>query len=211
MRNLVRTACFFLGIGAAYLNHFPAHNNLAGVLVEFGEIAEVVAHCTEAVRLSRLLRCFSFGSPIRCPTCPANAPLPQGKESIERWQLDLGGPISRMITADLKGDGRMGLLFGGGDGRLHAVGEWAGKPWLLWSVAEVRRRLEAIVEKLRGGWKDPSPDRRRTLRVVETLEQAGTPEAGKELQTLAGGVAEARLTQEAKRALARLARRPTAR
>ena len=92
-----------------------------------------------------LLRCFSFGPPTRCPTCPADAPLPQGKEGKERWQLDLGRSISRMIAADLNGDGRMGLLFGGGDGRLHAVGERAGKPWPLWSVPVGRRVGEPIV------------------------------------------------------------------
>jgi hypothetical protein len=39
------------------------------------------------------------------------------------------------------------------------------------------------------------------------LEAIGTPEARKVLQTLAKGAAEARLTREAKAALARLARR----
>ena len=33
-----------------------------------------------------------------------------------------------MIAADLNGDGRMALLFGGADGKLHALGERDGKP-----------------------------------------------------------------------------------
>jgi hypothetical protein len=97
-----------------------------------------------------LLRCFSFGPIARCPTCPADAPLPPAKEETQRWQLNLGRPISRMISVDLNGDGRMGLLFGGSDGQLHAVGEQAGKPRQLWSVRIRRRVGEPIVATIDG-------------------------------------------------------------
>jgi hypothetical protein len=50
-----------------------------------------------------------------------------------------------MIAVDLKGNGRMGLLFGGGGGQLHAVIERAGKPQVLWSIPLGRRVGEPIV------------------------------------------------------------------
>jgi hypothetical protein len=97
-----------------------------------------------------VLRCFTLGGHTRCPSCPAAAPLPRGKEGGQRWQLDLGRPISRMIAADLEGKGRMALLFGGEDGKLHALGERLGKPRLLWSVALGRRVGEPVLADLGG-------------------------------------------------------------
>jgi Saccharopine dehydrogenase NADP binding domain len=97
-----------------------------------------------------LLRCFPFGPPARCPTCAADAPLPKGKQSVQRWQLDLGRPISRMIAADVTGEGRMAVLFGGGDGKLHALGERDGKPRLLWYVPLGRRVGEPVLVDLDG-------------------------------------------------------------
>jgi hypothetical protein len=61
---------------------------------------------------------------------------------------------------------------------------------------EARRRLERVLEKLSSGWL-------RTQRALEALELAGTPAARKVLQPLAGGAPEARLTREARAALAR--------
>jgi hypothetical protein len=78
------------------------------------------------------IRCFAPGPPARCPTCAADAPLPAGKEAGHRWQFDAGRPISRLAAADLDGDGRTEVLFGGDDGELHALGERDGKPKLLW-------------------------------------------------------------------------------
>jgi RNA polymerase sigma factor (sigma-70 family) len=67
---------------------------------------------------------------------------------------------------------------------------------------EVRRRLEELLEKLA----DPaSPTALRALRGVEVLEHLDTRPARALLEALAGGMAEARLTQEAKAALERLA------
>ena len=55
-----------------------------------------------------------------------------------------------MIAADLDGDGRRELLFGGDDGKLHALGERDGKPRLLWSVSLGRRVGEPILVDLDG-------------------------------------------------------------
>jgi RNA polymerase sigma factor (sigma-70 family) len=74
---------------------------------------------------------------------------------------------------------------------------------------EVERRLKAILEKHRDEWKNPSKDRLRVIRAVETLEQIGMPEARPLLEALAGGTLGSRLTQEAKAALARLNARGT--
>jgi WD40 repeat protein len=74
--------------------------------------------------------------------------------------------------------------------------------------AEVRQRVEKLLEKLRET--PPPAERLRGFRAVEALEHAGTPEARRLLRALAEGAPEARLTQEARFALERLARRPTA-
>ena len=70
--------------------------------------------------------------------------------------------------------------------------------------AEVRRRLEALLER----WaKTPmSKDEVRALRAVEVLEAIGTPEARQLLQRLAESNVESELTREAKAALTRLGR-----
>src|SRR5262249_4989101 len=69
-----------------------------------------------------------------------------------------------------------------------------GKPTL-----ELRRRIEHLLARL----SPASPEVLRLLRALEVLENIGTPEARKLLEKLAGGVSGARLTREAKAALAR--------
>jgi hypothetical protein len=68
--------------------------------------------------------------------------------------------------------------------------------------AEVKRRVEPLLEKLRA----PiiSGPKLRTLRAIEVLEHIGTPEAQEVLQTLAKGAPEALITREAKASLDRL-------
>jgi WD40 repeat protein len=68
---------------------------------------------------------------------------------------------------------------------------------------EVRLRLERVLEKIHSGV--GSPDVLRASRAMEVLEQAGTPEARKLLETLAQGAPEALLTREAQAVLLRLA------
>jgi hypothetical protein len=73
---------------------------------------------------------------------------------------------------------------------------------------EVRRRLEALIEKQFQEWKSPSAHSLQALRALEVLEFANTRQAREVLQTIATGTPEARLTQEAKASLERLAKRP---
>lgn len=73
---------------------------------------------------------------------------------------------------------------------------------------EVRRRIEDLLKDMGDG---PAVVRAsaREVRCIEILESIGSAEARRILQTLASGIAEAELTQEAKASLARLARRTT--
>jgi WD40 repeat protein len=88
-------------------------------------------------------------------------------------------------------------------GRLGEVAEpalrraLAGNPSL-----EQRRRVERLLEKATAPV--TAPEQLRGLRAVEALERAGTPEARRVLETLAGGEPGARLTREARAALGRL-------
>jgi RNA polymerase sigma factor (sigma-70 family) len=67
---------------------------------------------------------------------------------------------------------------------------------------EMRRRLEYVLERLRGS--GDSGERLQQARALEALEAMRTPEARAVLEELGGGVADAWLTREAKAALARL-------
>jgi len=71
-----------------------------------------------------------------------------------------------------------------------------GKPGL-----EAQRRIEQLIAQI----ENPRGDRLRLLRAVTLLERIGTPAARDILQKLSGGIEEARLTQDARAALARLA------
>jgi WD40 repeat protein len=68
---------------------------------------------------------------------------------------------------------------------------------------EVRRRVEALLERLDG---PPSPEQLSVLRSLEVLEQIGTAEARDVLRTLADGAPGARATEEAKASLKRAGR-----
>jgi hypothetical protein len=76
-----------------------------------------------------------------------------------------------------------------------------GKPKL-----ESRRLLQELAKKAERAWWDVSGERLRSLRAIEVLERAGTPQARDVLTTLAAGTEGTRLTEEVKAALARLAR-----
>jgi hypothetical protein len=71
----------------------------------------------------------------------------------------------------------------------------AGRP-----SAEVRSRVNRLLEKLA----TPAPELLRNLRALEVLEAVGGAEARQVVEKIANGAAEARLTREAKAALARI-------
>jgi hypothetical protein len=100
--------------------------------------------------------------------------------------------VRKQATADLEKAGEVA------EPVLRRVLE--GKP-----APEVRRRAEELLEEIAG--RAYSPEWGRTQRALEVLELAGTPEAREVLEALTRGTPEARLTREAKAALARLERR----
>lgn len=71
---------------------------------------------------------------------------------------------------------------------------------------EVRQRIKDLLMRMRDG-ADVIRAAPCEIRCIELLESIGTTEARRVLQTLAGGIAEAEMTQEAKASLSRLARR----
>jgi hypothetical protein len=117
------------------------------------------------------------------------------------------GRIARLL-ADLDSDGFAAREKATRE--LQDLGESAG-PALRKALAErpsaeVRQRVEQLLAEV----DDPaaSPERLRVLRATEVLERVGTDEARRVLETLAAGLAETRLTQEAKTSLHRLAGAP---
>jgi HEAT repeat protein len=92
---------------------------------------------------------------------------------------------------------------------LQRLGELAG-PALRQALAgrpspEVRRSVGPLLAQLEHD--QHSPERLRGLRAVAVLEHVGTPAARQALEGLSHGAEGARLTEEARAALARLARR----
>ena len=90
---------------------------------------------------------------------------------------------------------------------LEAIGELAA-PALKQALAEkssleLRQRIDGLLGKLRGPV--TRPEMMRAVRAVAVLEDVASPGARKLLQALSHGAPEARLTQEAKAALTRLA------
>src|SRR5262249_45449404 len=75
-----------------------------------------------------------------------------------------------------------------------------GKPSL-----EQRQRVEQLLARL--GKPATSAYHLRVVRAIEVLERVGNPEAREVLRSLAGGLAGAPTTEEAKKALQRLERR----
>ena len=72
--------------------------------------------------------------------------------------------------------------------------------------AEARQRLEQLLTKREKN--ALSPEQLQVLRAIEVLEHIASDEARQVLAGLASGAPEARLTQEAKASLERLAKRP---
>jgi hypothetical protein len=70
---------------------------------------------------------------------------------------------------------------------------------------ELRRRIDCLLARL-DEW-EQAPEGVRALRAIDVLEHSNSTSAWPALEGLAGGVAESRLTSEAKAALKRLDRR----
>src|SRR5262249_3958615 len=73
---------------------------------------------------------------------------------------------------------------------------------------EVRRSLEALLDEVER--QTLSSEQLHAQRALEVLEHIGSPEARRVLEALAEGAPGARLTNEAKASLQRLAARPAA-
>jgi WD40 repeat protein len=138
---------------------------------------------------------------------PAAAALAAAGEPAAAWlrgRLKPAAPIDVKRLAQLiedlghkRFDARekaMRELEGLGDAAVAALRQALEKP------LEVKRRADQLLEKLN----QRVPEELRALRAVDVLEQIGTPEARAMLRTLAGGAAEARLTQEVRASLQRL-------
>jgi tricorn protease-like protein len=74
---------------------------------------------------------------------------------------------------------------------------------------ETRRLMERIMDKIKADETAASSEMLRALRGVAILEAIATPEAKQLLEKFARGMAESAVTQDAKGALERLAKRPT--
>jgi WD40 repeat protein len=74
--------------------------------------------------------------------------------------------------------------------------------------AEVKKRIEQLLDRLQAEVPDASGEGLRELRAVELLERLAGPDADKLLQALSEGAAGARLTREARAALERRRERP---
>ncbi len=95
--------------------------------------------------------------------------------------------------------------------KLGALAEPALKKALAGGLStEARKRVEELLEAARAN-QAPSPQVLQQLRAVEALERAGTEEARLVLAALAKGAPEVALTQDAKAAVERLAKRSAAR
>ncbi len=120
-------------------------------------------------------------------------PVPPGDaERITRLVADLQNPnagVRRKAMTELRGHGEaaLGALMQLPDQQRHQQ-----------AVRVMLNKLEAQFN---------TPERARTLRAVQVLEQLGGEEARLLLDKLAGGAAGARLTSDAKAALGRLAAR----
>jgi hypothetical protein len=73
------------------------------------------------------------------------------------------------------------------------------------ATLETRQRVEHLLTEVDGAV--TLPTLLQAIRAIEVLEHIGTPNAKEILQTVTTGVPEARLTQEAKASLERLAKR----
>ena len=120
---------------------------------------------------------------------------PADDSHVARWVADLGGD-----DLDTREAASRGLASLGEAARAALDKALAANPG-----PEARRRIEELLEKLKG---DLAPEDLRGVRAVDVLEQIGTDEARAVLKDLAAGAPAALTTQAAKDALDRLDKAP---
>jgi hypothetical protein len=123
---------------------------------------------------------------------PVEAPT---AERVAQWIADLDSPTFKVREAATEELDRVARLLAPALRKALAGTE----------SREVRRRLEELVKSTEGPITEGP--KLRSLRAIEALEHAGTPEAVKVLRWMAGGAAGAPETEDAKLALQRLAKR----
>jgi WD40 repeat protein len=115
-------------------------------------------------------------------------------EQLTRWVADLDSVVfadREKATRELERQGEVA------ESRLRKA--LADNP-----SPEMRRRIEALLNKLQGPL--TSPESLRSIRAIEVLEHISSPKTRNVLEALAKGPSEARLTREAQAALQRLKR-----
>ena len=117
-------------------------------------------------------------------------------EQLKAWLADLASPAFKTREAAQREIGRAGELV---EPALRRALKSVTDP-------EVQRRLSDLLDRI--SRPETRPDELRDLRAVEVLEHIDSADARRLLGELAKGAPEARLTQEAKAALARLSKRP---
>jgi RNA polymerase sigma factor (sigma-70 family) len=145
-----------------------------------------------------------FAAVWKLASCPSVVPYLRtrvqptegaSRDQLTRWIADLDSPVfgeRAKASRELEGQGELA------------------EPLLRKTLAadpspEVRRRIEALLDKLQGPV--TFTETLRSIRAVEVLEHIATPEAQQLLQKLADGAPAARLTRDAKAALERLSSR----
>jgi hypothetical protein len=150
----------------------------------------------DAARAYRAIVALSAAPRASVPFLSAKVPGPAlDAQRVAQWIRDLD---SNQFAVRAQATEELALL---GRAVEPALRQALAKP----ASAEARRRMERLLASMKG--QVIAPAILRDLRAVEALEQAGTPEARETLKRLARGAPEARLTQEAKASLERLARR----
>jgi hypothetical protein len=121
-----------------------------------------------------------------------------GEKQIRAWIADLDDNLFRVREAASR--------------ELDRLGE-AAVPWLRQAAAaprsaEAQRRVKALLKRRAAEREGKvAPERARLLRAVRVLEWAGTAEARRALQELAGSTPAGGVAEDARQALARLRRR----
>jgi hypothetical protein len=150
----------------------------------------------------------SFGAMRVLAAAPGQA-VPPLREHVRPVAAPTAQELDRLV-ADL--DSKEFEKRAEAEARLTALGELARARLRQARQADppldAARRIDVILDRLDGG--PLPPDQLRELRGVETLERIGTPEARQALEALAAGGRGARLTEAARGAVERLARRENA-